>query len=59
MDDKVFTEEQLKQAFKKSVLKFNQELVSNKTDLDKILFNKLILNFVGDVLNNLKISYKK
>lgn len=54
-----FNEEQLKLAFKDAILSYNKEFLVNRTSQEKLVMNKLLLDFVGTVLKNLNIDYLK
>ena len=56
--NKTITEEQLKKAFKDAIITYNKQVIATKSDVDKITLNKLILNFVGNVLDNLGLEYQ-
>lgn len=52
-----FSEQQLKLAFREAILDFNKNYLESRTAEDKLVMNRLILDFVGKVLNNLSIDY--
>lgn len=56
---KTITEDQLKKALKDAIITYNKQLLVSRTDEDKLIINKLLLNFVSNVLYNLGIDYKK
>lgn len=56
---KTITEDQLKKALKDAIITYNKQLLESRTDEDKLIINKLLLNFVGNILYNLGIDYKK
>lgn len=56
---KTITEDQLKKALKDAIITYNKQLLASRTDEDKLIINKLLLNFVSNVLYNLGIDYKK
>ena len=56
---KTITEDQLKKALKDAIITYNKQLLASRTDEDKLIINKLLLNFVSNILYNLGIDYKK
>ena len=55
--DKVFTEKQIREALRNAIVDCNKELLSSRSDMDKLVMNKFILGFVGKILKNLNVDY--
>ena len=57
--NKLFTENDIRNALKESIIEFNKDVLHGRSDTERIMINKLLLDFVGRMLGKLNLFIMK